>query len=113
PRYDCALIQLTPERSVFVKLILMFKCHLPDVGSFEFALVQPYTAGTGISRRIDHELKFTCVKAVPRANSIFVPLTSFIHGAVLFPDHEHQGKFIVVDHIDSDMFLHMKTWARQ
>ncbi|KAG0695762.1 hypothetical protein DFH29DRAFT_984879 [Suillus ampliporus] len=109
PRYDCALIQLTPERSVFVKLILMFKCRLPDVGSFEFALVQPYTAGTGISHRIDHELKFTRVKAVPRANSIFVPLASFIRGAVLFPDREHQGEFIVVDHIDSDMFLHMKA----
>ncbi|KAG2140624.1 hypothetical protein DEU56DRAFT_734807, partial [Suillus clintonianus] len=107
PRYDCALIQLNPERSVFVKLILMFKCHLPDVGSFEFALVQPYTAGTGISRRIDRELKFTRVKAVPRANSIFVLLASFIRGAVLFPDREHQGEFIVVDHIDSYMLTHI------
>ncbi|KAG2123632.1 hypothetical protein BD769DRAFT_1741799 [Suillus cothurnatus] len=91
PRYDCALIQLTPERSAFFKLILMFKCHLPDIdSSFDFALVQPYTAGTGSHRRIDHELKLTHVKAIPRANSIFIPLASVICGAVLFPDHEHQ-----------------------
>jgi hypothetical protein len=92
----------------------MFKCHLPDIdGSFDFALVQPYTAGTGSHRRIDHELKLTHVKAIPRANSIFIPLASVICGAVLFPDHEHQGEFIIVDHIDSDMFLHMKTQAHQ
>jgi len=114
PRYDCALIQLTPERSAFVKLILMFKCHLPDIdGSFDFALVQPYTAGTGSHRRIDRELKLTRVKAIPRASSIFVPLASVIRGAVLFPDREHQGEFIIVDHLDSDMFLRMKTQARQ
>ncbi|KAG2117676.1 hypothetical protein BD769DRAFT_1629737 [Suillus cothurnatus] len=114
PCYDCALIQLTPEQSAFVKLILMFKCHLPDIdSSFDFALVQPYTAGTGSHRRIDHELKLTRVKAIPRASSIFVPLTSVIRGAVLFPDREHQGKFIIVDHLDSDMFLRMKTQARQ
>jgi hypothetical protein len=91
----------------------MFKCHLPDIGSFDFALVQPYTAGTGFSRRTDHNFKLTHVKAAPRANSIFVPLASFIHGAVLYPDPVHQGEFTVIDHIDSDMFLHMKTWAHQ
>jgi hypothetical protein len=92
----------------------MFKCHLPDIdGSFDFALVQPYTAGTGSHRRIDRELKLTRVKAIPRASSIFVPLASVIRGAVLFPDREHQGEFIIVDHLDSDMFLRMKTQARQ
>jgi hypothetical protein len=31
----------------------------------------------------------------------------------LYPDPVHQGEFTVIDHIDSDMFLHMKTWAHQ
>ncbi|KAG2138226.1 hypothetical protein BD769DRAFT_1384751 [Suillus cothurnatus] len=44
-RFDCALIQLTADRMVFVRLILMFKCELPDIGAFQFALVQLYTAG--------------------------------------------------------------------
>ncbi|KAG2105004.1 uncharacterized protein F5147DRAFT_746463 [Suillus discolor] len=63
PRFDCALIQLTAERTVFVKIIFMFKCEVPDIGAFQFALVQPYTAG---------------IQAVPRRDSIFVPLKSFI-----------------------------------
>ncbi|KAG2085834.1 uncharacterized protein F5147DRAFT_792397 [Suillus discolor] len=41
PRFDCALIQLTAERTVFVKIIFMFKCEVPDIGAFQFALVQP------------------------------------------------------------------------
>ncbi|KAG2123498.1 hypothetical protein BD769DRAFT_1628911 [Suillus cothurnatus] len=103
-----------PRYDSFVKLILMFKCYLPDIdSSFDFALVQPYTAGTGSHRRIDRELKLTRVKAIPRASSIFVPLASVIRGAVLFPDREHQGEFIIVDHLDSDMFLCMKTQACQ
>ncbi|KAG0698427.1 hypothetical protein DFH29DRAFT_810370, partial [Suillus ampliporus] len=112
PRFDCALIQLTAERVVFIRLILMFKCILPDVGAFQFALVQPYTAGiVGGSRRVDRDLRLTCVKAVPRADSIIVPLKSFIQGALLSPDPEHQGKFLVINHVDRDMFLCMKLWS--
>ncbi|KAG1824182.1 hypothetical protein EV424DRAFT_1471936 [Suillus variegatus] len=68
PRYDCALIQLRPGI---------------------FALVQPFTAGIGASRRLDRDLRLTRVKAVPRASSIFVPVQSFIRGAVCFPDPDH------------------------
>ncbi|KAG2750980.1 hypothetical protein P692DRAFT_201710246, partial [Suillus brevipes Sb2] len=113
PRYDCTLIQLTQDTSVFVQLIFMFKCQLPDVGSFELALVQPFTAGIiGAPRRIDRDMRLTRIKAVSRASSIFVPLRSFIRGALLYPDPAHQDEFIVVDHIDSDLFIRMKTWTR-
>ncbi|KAG2746323.1 hypothetical protein P692DRAFT_20739518, partial [Suillus brevipes Sb2] len=113
PRYDCALIQLTQDTSVFVQLVFMFKCQLPDVGSFELALVQPFTAGIiGAPRRIDRDMRLTRIKAVSRASSIFVPLRSFIRGALLYPDPAHQDEFIVVDHIDSDLFIRMKTWTR-
>jgi hypothetical protein len=112
PRFDCALIQLTADRTIFVRLILMFKCELPDIGAFQFALVQPYTAGVvGGSRRIDRDLRLTRVKAVPRADSIIIPLKSFIRGALLCPDPTHQGEYLVINHVDSDMFLRMKSWA--
>ncbi|KAG1837031.1 hypothetical protein DFJ58DRAFT_718946 [Suillus subalutaceus] len=109
PRYDCALIKLTQEVSVFVRLVFIFSCQLLDVGSFEFALVQPFTAGIGASRRLDRDLRLTRVKAVPRASSIFIPVQSFIRGAVCFPDPDHRDEFLVVDHIDSDMFVRMKS----
>ncbi|KAG0696993.1 hypothetical protein DFH29DRAFT_984460 [Suillus ampliporus] len=107
-RYDCALIQLTEDVSAFVRLIFIFKCQLPDVGSFEFVLVQPFTAGIGASRRSDRDLQLTCVRALPRESSIFVPVRSLIRGAVCFPDPDHQDEFLVVEHIDSDMFLRLK-----
>ncbi|KAG1769707.1 hypothetical protein EV702DRAFT_1181706 [Suillus placidus] len=101
PCFDCALIKLTAEKNVFVKIILMFQCEVPDVvGTFQLALIQPYTASIP-------------VKAVPRGDSIFIPLKSFIRGAVLAHDPEDRDEFLVVEHIDSDMFLCMKAWACQ
>jgi len=113
PRFDHALIQLTAEETVFVRLVLIFKCHISNIKSFEFALVQPYSAGIGIPRRTDRIFKLTRVKAVPRASSIFVPLSSFIRGAVLVPDSDHRDEYLVVDHIDGDMFLRMKARVLQ
>ncbi|KAG1729317.1 uncharacterized protein EDB91DRAFT_1239239 [Suillus paluster] len=81
------------------------RCHIPNIGPMEFALVQPYTAGIGSPRRMDRSLKLTRVKALPRASSIFIPLSSFIRGTVLVPDSKCQDEYIVVDHINSDMFL--------
>jgi len=93
-------------------MAFMFKCMIPEVGSFEFALVQPCTTGIiGGPRRVDRELRLTRVKAVPRANSIFIPLESFIRGALLAPDPDHQDEYLVVDHIESDMFLRMQAAA--
>ncbi|KAG1723491.1 hypothetical protein EDB19DRAFT_1645275 [Suillus lakei] len=100
------LYNLLQKGRFFVRLILMCKCELLDIGAFQFALVQPYTAGiVGGSHRIDRDLRLTHVKAVPRADSIIIPLKLFIQGALLFPDPAHQGEFLVVNHVDSDMFL--------
>ncbi|KAG2142880.1 uncharacterized protein EDB93DRAFT_1241527 [Suillus bovinus] len=112
PRFDHALIQLTADETIFVRLILLFRCSILNLGSFDFALVQPYTARINGSRRMDRFFKLTRVKALPRASSIFIPLSSFIRGAVLVPDADHQDEHLVVDHLDSDMFLQMRARAR-
>ncbi|KAG2114095.1 hypothetical protein BD769DRAFT_1630026 [Suillus cothurnatus] len=78
PRFDHALIQLTVDETIFVRLIFLFRCCISNLGSFEFALVQPYTARINSARRTDHFFKLTRVKAMPRASSIFIPLNSFI-----------------------------------
>ncbi|KAG2151772.1 hypothetical protein BD769DRAFT_1623523 [Suillus cothurnatus] len=113
PRFDHALIQLTMDETIFVRLIFLFRCCISNLGSFEFALVQPYTARINSARRTDHFFKLTRVKAMPRASSIFIPLNSFIRGALLVPDPDYQDEYLVVDHIDSDMFLRMKARAPQ
>ncbi|KAG1874443.1 hypothetical protein F4604DRAFT_1880894 [Suillus subluteus] len=104
---------LMAEETIFVRLIFLFRCSISNFGSFEFVLVQPYTVRINSACRTDHFFKFTHVKAVPRASSIFVPLSSFIRGAVLVPDPDHQDEHLVVDHIDSDMFLRMKAQVPQ
>ncbi|KAG1861216.1 hypothetical protein F4604DRAFT_1929797 [Suillus subluteus] len=104
-QFDHTLIQLTADETIFVRLILLFRCSILNLGSFEFALVQPYTARINGSHRMDCFFKLTHVKALPRASSIFVPLSSFIQGAVLVPNADHQDEHLVVDHLDSDMFL--------
>ncbi|KAI6139684.1 hypothetical protein BKA82DRAFT_4332162 [Pisolithus tinctorius] len=112
PRYDCALIQLSETKTAFVRLIFMFTCKIAafeDV--FQFALVQPLTAGTGV-RRLDQDFRLTRVKAVSRAASIFIPVKSIIRGALLYPDPSHHGEFLVVEHTDGDMFLRMKRWTQ-
>ncbi|KIJ15702.1 hypothetical protein PAXINDRAFT_76786, partial [Paxillus involutus ATCC 200175] len=111
PQYDCALVQLAADQTTFVRLIFMFSCEIPDLGNFQLALVQPYTAGIGIQRRLDRDFKRTCVKAVPRPASIFIPLESIIRGTLLYPDPENCNEFLVVDHIDSNMFLCMRNWS--
>ncbi|KAF8836626.1 hypothetical protein BDN67DRAFT_910816, partial [Paxillus ammoniavirescens] len=116
PQYDCVLIQLTEDQTVFIQLIFMFTCTpaIPDAidRSFEFALVQPYTARIGTQHRLDRDFKLTCIKVLPRSSAIFIPVESVIRGALLYSDPEKRDEFLVVDHIDGDMFLCMRDWGR-
>ncbi|KAI6142195.1 hypothetical protein BKA82DRAFT_4331533 [Pisolithus tinctorius] len=112
PRYDGALIQLSETKTAFVRLIFMFTCKVAVFeDTFQFALVQPLTAGTGV-RRLDQDLRLVRVKAVSRAASIFIPVKSIIRGALLYPDPSHHGEFLVVEHTDGDMFLRMREWIQ-
>jgi hypothetical protein len=88
----------------------MFTCYIPDMdGTFEFALVQPYSRRTGPTCRLDRDLKLSCVKASPRSSSMFIPTASIICGAVLAPDSRNREEAFIVNYLDDDTFLHMKT----
>ncbi|KAI6155453.1 hypothetical protein BKA82DRAFT_4326665 [Pisolithus tinctorius] len=112
PRYNGTLIQLSETKTAFVRLIFMFTCKVAVFkDTFQFALVQPLTAGTGV-RRLDQDLRLVRVKAVSRAASIFIPVRSIIQGALLYLDPSHHGEFLVVEHTDGDMFLRMREWIQ-
>ena len=87
-------------------------CQIHGYRELQLALVQPYTASVGRERELDWVMKLTHVKAVPRSDSTFIPLVLIIQGALLFPDPKKRDEFLVVDHVDGDMFLRMKTWKR-
>ncbi|KAG1747467.1 hypothetical protein EDB19DRAFT_1826190 [Suillus lakei] len=95
------------ESFLFSYLLLLIVVYQ----NFDLSIIKLCATDSGL--KTDRFFKLTCVKAVPRASSIFVPLNSFIQDAVLVPDPDHQDEFLVADHIDSDMFLQMKTWVPQ
>ncbi|KAL4071106.1 hypothetical protein V8B97DRAFT_2024014 [Scleroderma yunnanense] len=97
PHYNCAYIQLTSMQTAFVHLVSLFTCQIDNFGKVQLVLIQPYMAGIGQQCRLDWNMKLTCIRAVPR-------------GALVFTDPQKKDKFLVVDHIDSDMFLQVKTW---
>ena len=103
-RYDCTLVQFTEDRTTFTCLIFIFKCTIME-STFQFALMQPYTAGIGAQRRLNRDSKLTHVRAVPQSQAIFIPVESIIHSTLLYPDPTSHDDFFVVDHIDGDMFL--------
>jgi len=86
---------------------LRVRLRCPGVASFDFALVQPLSARTGLTRRMDRDFRLHRVKAVPRASSVFIPISSIIRGAVLVPDTTRTDEYFMFEHVDSDMFLQM------
>ncbi|KAJ7502355.1 hypothetical protein B0H11DRAFT_1712852, partial [Mycena galericulata] len=55
--------------------------------------------------RVDKLLRFIRVRARPRKNSEFISVHSIIRGAVMVPDFDKAGEFIVFDVLDTDMSL--------
>ncbi|KAJ7783949.1 hypothetical protein DFH07DRAFT_764319 [Mycena maculata] len=107
PRYDCVLIE-TPQQPIFAQIISLFSCVV-EGKSHPFALVQPLDAPTGPLKRKDKLLRFHRVRTKPRKSSEFISVHSIIRGAVLVPDFDKEGEFIVFDVLDTDAFLRYKS----
>ncbi|KIK14665.1 hypothetical protein PISMIDRAFT_116623 [Pisolithus microcarpus 441] len=111
PRYDCILFQLSPNEIAFARLVFMFLCNIPDFGKYDFALVHPYTANVSATRHsFDDDFRITRVKARPRTASMFIPIRSIVRGALLYPDPKHKEEYLVVEHVDGDMFCCINEW---
>lgn len=109
PRYDSFLFQISSDEFAFGRLIFMFTCNIPSFGTYDFALIRPFTANVSPARRsFDESFRIMRVKARPRTASMFIPIRSIIRGALLYPDPKHTDEYLVVDHIDGDMFLRIK-----
>ena len=108
PRYDSILFQDSETETAFARISFIFTCKVPHVTqALGFAFIRPYMAKTGNPRSIDRDLKLKRVKLVPCSQCTFIPLCSIIRGAVLAPDNDRQDEYLVVDHLDGDMYLRM------
>ncbi|KAJ6572855.1 hypothetical protein DFH09DRAFT_916508 [Mycena vulgaris] len=105
-RYDAALVKTTGG-NVFVRLVYVFSCEI-DKKVHPFALVQALDVGTGQRTTKDKALGFHRVRERQRQKSEFISVHSIIRGALLVPDFDKKGDYLVVDIIDGDMFLRLK-----
>ncbi|KAJ7142942.1 hypothetical protein C8R44DRAFT_726235 [Mycena epipterygia] len=105
PRYDCVLVEAAPK-PFFARLLYLFSCMV-EKKSHPFALILPLDALTGPLKRIDKALRFHQVQA--RKQTEFISVHSIICGAVLVPDFDKAGEFIVFDILDGDMVLQLKN----
>jgi hypothetical protein len=107
PRYDAVIIK-TVSGTMFARLIFVFGFKVKDK-IYRFALIQPLDAGTGPLSPKDKALGFYRVREKPRRDSEFIPVESIIRGALLASDSNKNGEFLVVDVVDSDMFLRLQS----
>ena len=68
------------------------------------ALVQPFTEITTL-RKQDKDLRLHRLQIKPREKAIFVPARSIIRGAYIIPEGLTEKTSLVVDIVNTDMFL--------
>ncbi|KAJ6471679.1 hypothetical protein DFH09DRAFT_1253869 [Mycena vulgaris] len=95
-RYDTALVKTTGG-NVFI-----------DKKVHPFALVQALDVGTGQRTTKNKALGFHRLRERQRQKSEFISVHSIIRCALLVPDFDKKGDYLVVDIIDGDMFLRLK-----
>ncbi|KAG1846280.1 hypothetical protein F4604DRAFT_1884179 [Suillus subluteus] len=107
PRYDCVMVQ-TDNQPFFARLIFMFGCSIGET-NLSLALIHLYDVGIGVRNKHDADLGLWRVRAKPRSSPEFISVRSIIRGAVLASDPGRQGNYFVIDTIDADMFLRVKS----
>ncbi|KAG2120420.1 uncharacterized protein F5147DRAFT_785151 [Suillus discolor] len=107
PRYDCVIVN-TATGVFFARLLFLFTCNVNDT-SYPIALVRSYDMPIGRCLQKDKHLKFWRVRLQPRETaSEFILAESIIQGVALAPDPTIPGNFLIMDTVDSDIFLRMK-----
>jgi hypothetical protein len=107
PRFDFAIVQTT-NGFIFAKLVFLFEYTIEDT-PYSFALIHPYDAAIGPRRQKDIDLGFYRVRAKPRQSSEFISVRSIVRGALLVEDFGRDGDHLVIDLVDSDIFLRLKA----
>ena len=110
PRYDFAIANSLSQGQVFVRLVFLFTYQ---VGSsiHPLALVQALEKHPrqGAIKGIDKKLSIYRWKIHARGRCTIIPVDSLIRGAVLVSDSNYTDDYFVIDTLDADMFLRVKT----
>ncbi len=112
----------TDDSPVFAQLILVFE-HIIHSFKFPLLLAQPLDNKPGqVHYREDNDLGFYQVQEQKRSASCLYSIYSVIWGTLIVKDFSFTSlsedgeliqEYLVVDIVDSDMFLCMKTLSYQ
>lgn len=106
PRFDCVLVY-GGDNYFFARLLFLFTYKFRGT-TFPIALIQPFSA-VHPKRKKDRELRLHRVRPKTPGDTMFIPARSIRRGAFLVPGLDHPNDLVVVDVIDSDMFLRIRT----
>lgn len=109
PRYDFVLINL-PRGRTFAKLVFVFVCRVAG-RDYHLALVQTLEKKPRPLdvRTIDKRLSIYRWHIRPWNRCEVIPLDCIVRGAVLVADTKYAGDYFVIDTLDADMYLRLKT----
>lgn len=106
PRYDYILVN-TAQGEIFAQLLFIFICKINDI-AYPLALIHPYDEPIQQYPDKDEDLGLYQIQAGSRKTSEFISVESIIRGALVVDDFETENQFLVVDVVDSDMFIRMQ-----
>ena len=103
--YDCVIIK-TKNGHIFDWLLFVFQCLA--VEKTTLILVHPYNVPTGPCTWKDRYLNFFQLHAQPCKLLEIFSVRSIIWGVALTEDYMQPGDYLVIDTINTDMFLQMQ-----
>ena len=132
--WDFVLVQMEGNNIMFMQLLIIFRCIIPnttqwtrhspathasesqpvDLDAQVLTLVHPFNAKIlqHEQPKKDWDLEFIRVWACKWTESHFIFAESIIRGALMvkdyLKDHTNVDDWLVIDVIDSDMFLHLQ-----
>jgi hypothetical protein len=106
PRFDCVIV-FGGDGYYFAQLLYLFTYKFGGT-TFPIALIQPFVDVRNL-RKKDRELRLHRLRPRSLGDSIFISARSICRGAFLVPALDHPHEVIVVDVIDTDMFLRVRS----
>ncbi|KAK0432086.1 hypothetical protein EV421DRAFT_1719858, partial [Armillaria borealis] len=108
PHYDFVLAQ-TAARPLFAQVVMIFECNVCGK-MFPLILVRPFDQPAGgRSEQKDQDLELYRVKTKPNSPPCLISIYSVLRGALLIEDTVAPKEYLVVDMVDSYMFLRMQS----
>ncbi|KAF8154643.1 hypothetical protein B0H34DRAFT_852350 [Crassisporium funariophilum] len=112
-RFACVIIDSTP-RPLFAQLIFVYTVALKiqvngkqETFQIPLALVQPFKENLKMFKQ-DKDLGLMRLKLMPEDSARIAPAHSIICGAYIVSEGEGFGTSLIVDVVDTDMFLRLK-----